>query len=174
MIKDLQEKTFKMNAEVQEDSSIIMKKRSQPFVVYEHGKPKIINNQLFDEEGNVLSRSNSRLLGSIHSRLGSSEFTQSGAHHGGPCGLLSPSGNFKKDPHDDQSVQPVSTSQGPCCRLKQTISPRQVHSNRSSSKGLASSRNSGFRPLKSLQNTEGQGFIRKPEYVGSLVSNASS
>ena len=44
MIKDLQEKTFKMNAEVQEDSSIIMKKRSQPFVVYEHGKPKIINN----------------------------------------------------------------------------------------------------------------------------------
>ena len=49
-----------------------------------------------------------------------------------------------------------------------------MHSNRSSSKGLASSRNSGFRPLKSLQNTEGQGFIRKPEYVGSLVSNASS
>ena len=38
---------------------------------------------------------------------------------------------------------------------------------------MSSSRNSGFRPLKSLQNMEGQGFIRKPEYVGSLVSNSS-
>ena len=44
MIKDLQEKTFKMNADANIESSIVMKRRTKPLVTYENGKTKIIDN----------------------------------------------------------------------------------------------------------------------------------
>jgi hypothetical protein len=54
MIKDLQEKTFKMNANNEVENSIVMKKRTKPLVTYENGKAKILDNQLFDSDGNML------------------------------------------------------------------------------------------------------------------------
>ena len=47
MIKDLQEKTFKLNLDMPFEKSIIMKKR-------EGGKTKLLDNQLFDVDGNLL------------------------------------------------------------------------------------------------------------------------
>ena len=54
MIKNLQEKTFKMNACEATENSIVMKRRQKPLVTYENGKTKIIDNQLFDIDGNIL------------------------------------------------------------------------------------------------------------------------
>lgn len=53
MIKDLQEKTFKLNVDTNIEKSIIMKRRdnkSKDIV-----KTKVIENQMFDLDGNVLT-----------------------------------------------------------------------------------------------------------------------
>lgn len=54
MIKELQEKTFKKNIECNQERSIIMRKRE---VAMNHNRmfaTKFLENQMFDNEGNVL------------------------------------------------------------------------------------------------------------------------
>lgn len=112
MIKDLQEKTFKLNLDLPFEKSIIMKKREGA-----GGKTKVIDNQLFDADGNVLQSMknsfNQSLIGSMQSRLGS-EFTQSIAGNqfmgAGPQFHQSPMGALRKNAHDDQSIKPSSSS----------------------------------------------------------------
>ena len=77
MIKDLQEKTFKLNVDNNAEKSIIMKRRD---VKSKDSNPKIVENQMFDMDGNVLppSLKNSftqSFAGSINSRVG--DYTQS-------------------------------------------------------------------------------------------------
>jgi hypothetical protein len=57
--------------------------------------------------------------------------------------------------HDDNTIKPTSSSQGPS-RIKQTISPASSCQNFKQG-GVSmsrSSRNSGFRPINSLQNSD--------------------
>ena len=54
MIKDLQDKTFKMNIDNNAEKSIIMKKR-ESHKSNDLAKAKIVENQMFDMDGNVLS-----------------------------------------------------------------------------------------------------------------------
>jgi hypothetical protein len=53
MIKDLQEKTFKLNLEQNPERSIIMKKRELESSNHGVGT-RILENQMFDSEGNIL------------------------------------------------------------------------------------------------------------------------
>jgi len=54
MIKDLQEKTFKLNVDNNVEKSIIMKRRDNKSN-NDIAKTKVIDNQMFDLEGNILS-----------------------------------------------------------------------------------------------------------------------
>jgi hypothetical protein len=75
MIKELQDKTFKMNLDVPFEKSIIMKKRDKQL-----RKSKVVENQIFDADGILLSSMknsfNQSLVGSQNSRIGS-DYTQS-------------------------------------------------------------------------------------------------
>lgn len=77
MIKDLQEKTFKMNVDNNNaENSIIMKKRENTNKNNsgDIGKTKVIENQMFDIEGNILTSLknsfNQSMIGdSVNSRM---------------------------------------------------------------------------------------------------------
>lgn len=60
MIKDLYEKTFKLNAENNIETSIEMKKRTNPLKILreELANAKIVENQIFDFDGNILRSQN--------------------------------------------------------------------------------------------------------------------
>jgi hypothetical protein len=79
-------------------------------------------------------------------------------------------GNLRKQAVDDNSIKPTSSSLGPS-RLRQTISPAISERKGNLSK---SSRNSGFRPLQSMQNIDVQNiFKKKQDYTGSMVSTST-
>lgn len=66
MIKDLQNKTFKLNLDGNHDRSIIMKKRE---TAINHNKiftTKLLDNQMFDVDGNILLTNSSSLKNSFN------------------------------------------------------------------------------------------------------------
>lgn len=69
MIKELQEKTFKMNLDQNRERSIIMQKRE---VVPNNKKgktTKVLENQMFDGDGNILMTNCSSANQSLNNKL---------------------------------------------------------------------------------------------------------
>lgn len=61
MIKELQDKIFKMNVEMTQQASIVMRKREVAMNQKRMFAPKFMENQMFDQEGNVLITSGNEI-----------------------------------------------------------------------------------------------------------------
>ena len=129
MIKDLQNKTFKLNLDGNHDRSIIMKKRE---TAINHNKiftTKLLDNQMFDVDGNILLTNSSSLKNSFNQ----ANFLNNMLVHGmPPCGSIykthelrkagpqahiSPMLNIRKADIDENSIKPTCSSHGPSSRV---------------------------------------------------------
>ena len=107
-----------------------MQKRQNVKISKDLGKIKILENQLFDADGNILTSMKNSFTQSINqpscnSRFNeNSQYIMAGNFHGnGPVANITPMLNLRKIAHDDNSIKPTCSSVGPTSRLKQTISP---------------------------------------------------
>jgi hypothetical protein len=135
MIKELQEKTFKLNIECNQERSIIMRKRE---VVMNHNRmfaTKFLENQMFDHEGNVLVtncssqslRNSFNHSNALQNNLGMGQGSAYQTHQsnkrqvgGGPHAHISPMLNFRKNDYED-SVKQTCSSQGASFRRQQNL-----------------------------------------------------